>query len=138
MTPSGLSPLLLVSAGNLRGWTRWLAPALLPPLLGSLLLAAEPAKRAFDLPSDTAEKSLKLFSRQAGLEVIFPSEIAKEVRTKPVKGAMTAREALAAMLTNTGLALFEDKTGAFTVRREGNDPNAHRAAPAKASDRPTS
>ena len=97
-------------------------------LAGPLIAAVEPAKRIFDVPADSAEKSLKLFSRQAKLEVIFPPKIAKDVRTNSVRGKFTPREALAAMLDKTGLVLFEDRTGAFTIRREDEDPNGQRAA----------
>jgi len=139
MTLSGVSPISSVAGYvPVRSARFWRSIVILQlSFFCSFLCAAEPAKKLFDLPSDRAEKSLKLFSRQAGLEVIFPSEIAKEVRTNPVKGKMTAREALDAMLANTGLVLFEDSTGAFTVRREGRDPNGQRAAQNTPSDRPT-
>jgi len=117
-----------------RRWSQVLGVAL---LLGLLPVGAEPARKSFDLPADVAERTLKLFSRQAGIEVIFPSAVTKDVRTKPVKGAMTARQALDLMLVDTGLALIEDATGAFTVRRETHDPNDQRVALATAGDRPT-
>jgi hypothetical protein len=102
---------------------------------GSLSAAEHPSK-AFDVAADVAERSLKIFSSQAGLEVIFPSALAKNVRTKSVKGTMQPRDALQAMLRDTGLALHEDETGAFTVRRESSDPNGSRAALTKGSARP--
>lgn len=107
-------------------------------IVGSLFAAsaAEPKKKLFDLAADTADKSLKLFSQQAGLEVLFPHEIAKRVRTQPVKGELSAREALAALLVGTGLIGVEDKTGAFSIRQEGHDPNGARAARPTPSDRP--
>lgn len=99
--------------------------------------AAEPAKRSFDLPAEGADKSLKRFSEQAGIEVLFPTQIARPVRTHAVKGEMTPRAALDAMLANTGLVVIQDpKTQAFSVRRESDDPNVERAAPK--ADRPNS
>jgi iron complex outermembrane recepter protein len=76
----------------------------------------------FDLPAAAAEKSLRLFSRQAGVEVVFASSVARGVRTRPVKGEMPPRAALDAMLTGTGLVVFEDSTGAFSIRRDPPQP----------------
>jgi iron complex outermembrane recepter protein len=89
----------------------------------SLATAAEPLRKHFDLPAGSADQLLKQFSEQAGLEVIFSTRIAREVKTNAVKGEMTAREALDAMLTRTALVVIQDrKTGAFTVSR--NDPRS--------------
>lgn len=98
--------------------------------------AAEAAKAAFDVPGDVAEKSLKRFSVQAGRNVLFSSSVTNGARTRAVKGEMTPREALDAMLAGTGLVAVQDsQTGAFSVRKETSDPNAPRAA--QTSDRPT-
>src|SRR5882757_8733162 len=70
--------------------------------------AADPIKIAFDLPADTATKSLKRFSEQSGREVLFGSTVTQGVRTQPVKGELTPREALDAMLTNTPLIVVQD------------------------------
>ena len=78
-----------------------------------MMLAAS-APSSFDLPADVAERSLREFSRQSGSEVVFASGITKDVRTRPVKGEMTPRHALDAMLKDTGPVAFEDKSGAFS------------------------
>ena len=72
------------------------------------LSAAAPTMN-FDLPADSAEKALRQFSQQSGLEVVFASGIAKDVRTKLVRGEMPARTALDAMLADTGLVVFQDQ-----------------------------
>src|SRR5258708_7318420 len=88
-------------------------------VLAGPALAADAPKTTFNLPADLAEKALRRFSEQSGLEVVFPSGVAKDVRTKAVKGEMPARQALDAMLVDTGLVVFQDdKTGAFSVRKE--------------------
>jgi iron complex outermembrane receptor protein len=80
--------------------------------------AAAATERSFDLPADAAERSIKRFSEQAELEVFYPSSVAAGLRTRPVKGRMTPRAALDAMLNGTGLTVVQDKTtGAFSVRR---------------------
>lgn len=99
--------------------------------------AADSSRRAFDLPADHAETAIKRFSQQTGLEVFYPSGVAKGVKTQPVKGEMTAREALDTMLTGTNLIVVrDDQTGAFSIKRV-ELPNVQRAAPLAKSDRPT-
>lgn len=102
-------------------------------------LATHDAPRPFDVPADSADKSLKRFSEQAGLEVIFSTRLTRDVKTKLVKGAMTARQALDAMLADTGLVVIRDeKTGAFTVSRGANGNRiVPEVAPKTAADRPS-
>lgn len=96
------------------------------------------APRQFDLPQETADKSLKRFSEQSGLEVIFSSSVAKGVTTCPVKGEMAPGLALESMLAGTGLVVVrESKSGAFTVLKETDEKkNAPRARPTTGNDRP--
>lgn len=105
-------------------------------------LSAQPPEeltRAFDLPAEIAEKTLKLFSEQSGRGLIVAAEMATTVRTNAVRGQYTAREALERMLTGTGLVAKEDpKNGAFVVHRENPGPNGQRAAQGPTRDRPTS
>lgn len=98
---------------------------------------AQAPKRSFDLPAGAAEKTLRLFSAQSGLPVLFPTEITKGVRTEAVRGNYPPREALDRMLAGTVLTVIRDeKRDAFAIQRI-NDPNAYRAAPAVRGDRPT-
>src|SRR5688572_1744779 len=94
--------------------------------------AAEAIKRSFDLPADSIEKSLKRFSSQSGLEVLFPTDAVAGGRTQPVRGVMTSRAAIDAMLRGTGYAVFQDpRSGALTVRRERTVPGVNDAASKK-------
>lgn len=111
--------------------------------LGLSLLAiagrsADLQLRLFDLPSESADKSLKRFSEQSGLEVIFSSQVAKGATTRPVKGRMAPTAALESMLVDTGLiAVQEEKSKAISVRPETEvEKNGARAAPKKSGDRP--
>lgn len=79
-------------------------------------LVAEPARQAFDLPADVAARSLKLFARQSGVQVLISASLGRETRTQPVKGWFTPREALDRMLAETGLTVKEDeKNGTMAV-----------------------
>ncbi|MBI5766477.1 MAG: TonB-dependent receptor [Verrucomicrobia bacterium] len=80
---------------------------------------ATEARKAYDLPADDADRALRRFSGQSGLQVIFPSETVRNVRANGVQGNLTAREALDQMFKGTGLIAVQDaKTGALTVRRD--------------------
>ncbi|MEY4939697.1 MAG: hypothetical protein RIQ93_1432 [Verrucomicrobiota bacterium] len=110
-------------------------------LVGATLARAgsDVARRAFDVPADHAERSLKAFSEQSGCGVIFVTDAVKGLRTNPVKGHFTPAEALDLLLRNTGLVGSSDAaTAAFAVRR-ANPPeskNVLRAAQIMAGDRP--
>ena len=98
--------------------------------------AAE-AKTAFDLPADVLPTSMKRFAAQSGWEVLLPGDDFGGVRTKAVRGEMTSRQALDAMLVGTGLSVLQDtRSGAFTLRRKDPGPKGGRAAQKPESDRP--
>jgi len=79
---------------------------------------------SFNVPSDVAEYSLKMFSTQSGREVLYDSDAVGRVTTNPVKGSYVPREAIDLMLANTKLMATEDrKTGAFVVQRRAADPD---------------
>lgn len=82
------------------------------------LSAADAAKKTFDLPAGPAGETLKAFARQAGREIVFSAEAVGGVSTRAVWGELTPREAIEAMLAETGLVASQDfRTGAFAVRR---------------------
>ncbi|MFO1448849.1 MAG: TonB-dependent receptor [Opitutaceae bacterium] len=96
-----------------------LSAALATPLVVTAQSTAD-ARKSYDLPADNADKALRRFSEQAGIQVLFPSEVVRDVRTGAVKGNLTVSEALDQMLAGTGLVAVQDsRTGALTVRREG-------------------
>lgn len=111
---------------------RWPASRLLLwcllPALFSLAPAAERMKKTFNIPADIADKSLKQFAAQAGLEVLFSPKSTVHVRTNPVKGDYAPQEAIEQMLSGTALvATHDEKSGAFTVSL-APDPRVEKAA----------
>jgi iron complex outermembrane receptor protein len=83
------------------------------------LTAAETDTRTFDVPAGGAEVTLKEFTRQARVQLVFDSDKVAGVRTAAVQGEVSPRVALDRMFAGTGLVAEQDKTsGAFTVRRE--------------------
>lgn len=93
-------------------------------------------QKSFAIPAGVAERSLKQFAAQSGVELVYPAEIVRGVRTPEVAGTMKPAEAVSRLLRGTILASTQDeKTGAFSISRRP-DPNGQRAAPTTAGDRP--
>src|SRR5258708_148462 len=97
------------------------------PLLHSLILAAEPATRNFDLPAGDAAVSLKLFAEQSGQEIIYAVDAVKGTPTSTVKGNYLAKDALDQMLAGTDLVVAQSKGGLLVVKKSP-DPKHQRAA----------
>ncbi len=90
----------------------------------SVLAQGGEAKK-FNIPAGDAAAALKAFSQQAGVEVLFPTEIAQDLRTNAVSGEMTARQALDRLVSGTGLVVVQDeKTGALGLRESEEAKNA--------------
>lgn len=70
----------------------------------------------FDLPSGAAERSLREFSAQSGVQVLFSTNTAAGVKTNGVEGHFTPREAMQRLLEGTKLVVSE-KNGALMVSR---------------------
>jgi iron complex outermembrane receptor protein len=91
------------------------------------LAAAE--RRTFTIAADAAEKSLRKFSTQSGLALIFPSELTRGIHTSAVNGTFTPREALDRLLAGSGIVAIEDpQTGAITLTKA---PRSTPSAPAQ-------
>jgi len=80
--------------------------------------AAPISKKNFDLPAGEATITLKAFSEQSGEQIVYPVELVRGQQTNAVRGELTARDALDAMLEKTGLVAVQDeKTGALAVKK---------------------
>jgi iron complex outermembrane receptor protein len=89
------------------------------------------AAQALDVPAGDAVKSLRLFARQAGVQLVFPADDVRGHRTNEVAGRLEPRHALEMLLRGSGLTFVEDPaTGAFVVRKEmqATKTPAHMAA----------
>lgn len=81
--------------------------------------ASETATRNFNVPADKAPAALKVFSQQAGVEVLFPTDAVAGIRTNATRGDLTPRAALEKMVAGTGFVVVQDeKTGALGLRAE--------------------
>ncbi|MDI1335180.1 MAG: TonB-dependent receptor plug domain-containing protein [Lacunisphaera sp.] len=102
-----------LSSGALRGAKRLSSLAVifsagLGLLHSANLHAAESLKRNFELPADSAEKSLKRLADQSGVEVVLGTEVASKVKTNAVRGEFSPLEAATRMLEGTELSVEED------------------------------
>jgi hypothetical protein len=88
--------------------------------------AADLAIKHFDIPTNPAEKSLKMFAAQSGRGVLFATELVTKVTTNPVKGDLSPTEAMNRLLDGTGFSAVQDgKTGTFTISRSPTRPGEH-------------
>jgi iron complex outermembrane receptor protein len=62
---------------------------------------------AFDIPSGSAQATLKQFASEAHLQVVFDYRAVQKVRTPEVKGTLEPTEALKQMLIGSGLTFYE-------------------------------
>lgn len=91
--------------------------------------AAEPAQmRYVDVPASDAVAALQRLAEQAGIEILFPQENVRGVRTNALKGQFTPRDALERLIAGTPLVATSTRGGAFAVKRMP-DPKAPGMAP---------
>jgi len=91
--------------------------------LGLLLLsvpaAASALSQSIDIPSQPLPAAIEELSAETGLRVIIPTELL-EGRTSPrVSGQLTPRQALEALIADTGLTLRESGGISLVERRDG-------------------
>lgn len=77
-------------------------------LLPAALSATETPRRTFDIPAGDAATTLKLFSAQAGEQVLYSPDDVAGVRTQAVRGEFTPLAALELMLAGTNLRARQD------------------------------
>jgi len=96
----------------------WLTLAL---VLGAPLDAAERTV-AIDVPAGEADAMLKIFARQADVQLIFDARSVVGMRTHGVRGKLSPASALQQMLAGLPLVWVADSiTGAFAIRKKRGD-----------------
>lgn len=80
--------------------------------------AAEDVPRVFDVPAGPAADTLRRLAQQGGVEIVFTERAVSGVRTRPLQGTLRTRDAMAALLADTGLeAVVDPRSGGYTLRR---------------------
>jgi outer membrane receptor protein involved in Fe transport len=77
--------------------------------------AAWAQQRTFDVPAQSATKSIPEFARQAGIQIVAPGERLRGIRTPKIKGAYDVRAALRTLLAGTNLRIVGDDGNTITL-----------------------
>lgn len=83
-----------------------------------MVASASPAMaqtRTFDVPAGPASRSIPIFAKQAGVQILASGDTVKAKRTKAVKGNMTVQEGLRRLLEGSGLAPNGNANGIITI-----------------------
>ena len=119
-------------------WRRLAGVCTFAFLAVTLGFAAEAPKQSFKIPAGDAAVTLKQFSEQSGVSVVFAPDKVAGVTTQEVTGRLSVQAAMDQLIAGTPLLAVPTKEpGAYAIRREGTDPNAQRAAPVAASRLPS-
>ena len=73
--------------------------------------------RIFNIPAEVAARAIPEFARQAGIQIIAPTEKLRGFHLNPVQGKYDVHEALEILLAGSGLIVAADD-GKLIVLRE--------------------
>ncbi|TFY84432.1 TonB-dependent outer membrane receptor [Pseudomonas nabeulensis] len=101
-------------------------------LSGGRAAQAESPLLMLNLPAQDLEQALQAYSRATGMAVLVDRELTRGRRSLAVRGHFTAQEALAMLLTGSGLMARYARVDAFTLQLpEVSEPAATRGAAAR-------
>ena len=86
-----------------------------PAVMAQSSSAAPAAAQHFDIPDQPLDDALRAYMRQSGVQVVYPSTLAKGVISQPVSGTLSADEALARLLRGSGLSVRRVSVDAVTL-----------------------
>ena len=121
------------AGGEQGGWRRAVcALVLLLLLAGGRVAQAESPLLLLNLPAQDLEHALQAYSRATGMAVLVDRELTRGRRSISVRGRFTAQEALAMLLTGSGLMARYARDDAFTLQLPAvSQPPAARGAAAR-------
>lgn len=77
---------------------------------------AEEKLHDFDVPAGDLARALQQFARQAGVQILFPYDVAEGKRSRGLKGRMTTATALDRLLEGQGLGVATRSARRITLR----------------------
>ena len=86
------------------------------------------ARVAFDIPAGDTAQALNAFSRQAGVQLMFPYDVAARHRTVGLKGAFGREEALRKLIAGAELEIASANAQVITLRERVGPLAANAAA----------
>jgi len=105
------------AGGEQECWRRAVcALVLLLLLAGGRVAQAESPLLLLNLPAQDLEHALQAYSRATGMAVLVDRELTRGRRSISVRGRFTAQEALAMLLTGSGLMARYARDDAFTLQ----------------------
>ena len=121
------------AGGEQGAWRRAVCALVLLLLLSAAgAVRAESAPLVLNLPAQDLEHALQAYSRATGMAVLVDRELTRGRRSIGVRGRFTAQEALAMLLTGSGLMARYARSDAFTLQTpEVSPPAATRGAAAR-------
>lgn len=121
------------AGGEQGAWRRAVcALVLLLLLAGGRVAQAESPLLLLNLPAQDLEHALQAYSRATGMAVLVDRELTRGRRSISVRGRFTAQEALAMLLTGSGLMARYARDDAFTLQLPAvSQPPATRGAAAR-------
>jgi hemoglobin/transferrin/lactoferrin receptor protein len=99
----------------------------------ALLASASPASAQaiqptiFNIPSQPLGAALAEFARQSNIDVLFSSQLTRNQQSPGLQGEMAAPQALAMLLSGTGLTYRASSGGSFVIE-DASDPQSGSAA----------
>ena len=123
--------------GEQRAWRRAVcALALLCLLAGGGVAQADAPLLTLNLPAQDLEHALQAYSRATGMAVLVDRELTRGRRSIAVRGRFTAQDALAMLLTGSGLMARYARSDAFTLQApQVSPPTTSRGAAARSAAR---
>ena len=65
--------------------------------------AQQPAKQHFNIPAQSLQSALNQFSEDADMQMSYPAQLSKGIKTKGISGNYTPVDALNQLLSGSGL-----------------------------------
>lgn len=84
---------------------------------------AQEVTRTYDIPAQDLNGALRAFAMQTGRDVLYPPEIVAGKRSPGVRGPMSERRALEALLVGSGLSFEQTASNGYAVRSETSRPD---------------
>ena len=78
--------------------------------------AAQAADKSFDLPAQSAVTSIPMFARQAGIQIVAPTDQLSGINTGALKGSLDRKVALHQLLKGTPLVVASDDGETVVLR----------------------
>ena len=77
---------------------------------------------AFDIPAQPVASAMGVFAKQSGVQILFPYDRVRDMRTHAIAGVMTPQAALDLMIAGTGLRVARSDNGvvALAATRDGD------------------